>query len=47
MVTDDKEVHPTYDVGIWVTTPFFANAMEELFETAWDNMKPAKSVVKY
>ncbi|MBU1704364.1 MAG: hypothetical protein KJ922_03290, partial [Nanoarchaeota archaeon] len=29
MVLNDQEVHPTYDVGIWVTTPFFASAMEE------------------
>ena len=46
MVTDDKEVHPTYDVGIWVNTPFFANALEELFELAWKEMKPAKVVLK-
>ena len=40
MVMDDEEVHPTYDVGIWVSTPFFANALEGLFETAWKQMKP-------
>ncbi|MEK6943117.1 MAG: helix-turn-helix domain-containing protein [Nanoarchaeota archaeon] len=39
MVLDDNEVHPTYDVGIWVNTPFFASAMEDLFELAWKNMK--------
>ncbi len=42
MILDDKEVHPTYDVGIWVNTPFFANALENLFDTAWKGMKPAK-----
>jgi hypothetical protein len=42
MILDDKEVHPTYDVGIWVNTPFFANAVENLFDHAWKNMKPAK-----
>lgn len=42
MVLDDKEVHPTYDIGIWVNTPFFAGALETLFETAWKGMKPAK-----
>jgi len=46
MVLDDTEVHPTYDVGIWVNTPFFASAMENLFELAWRNMKPAAEVVK-
>jgi len=42
MILDDKEVHPTYDVGIWVNTPFFASALENLFDVAWKNMKPAK-----
>ncbi len=42
MVLDDKEVHPTYDVGIWVNTPFFANALDNLFDVAWKNMKPVK-----
>ncbi len=39
MVLDDKEVHPTYDVGIWVNTPFFASAINGLFDLAWKNMK--------
>ena len=39
MVLDDKEVHPTYDVGIWVNSPFYAKAMESLFDTAWKSMK--------
>ncbi len=40
MVTDDSEVHPTYDIGIWINTPFFANALSELFDMAWKEMKP-------
>jgi sugar-specific transcriptional regulator TrmB len=39
MILDDQEVHPTYDVGIWVNTPFFANALENLFNVAWKKMK--------
>ena len=46
MVMDDNEVHPTYDIGIWVNTPFFAQALEELFEMSWKEMKPAKQVLK-
>jgi len=42
MAMDDQEVHPTYDIGIWVTTPFFASALENLFESAWKNMKIVK-----
>lgn len=41
MVLDDKTVHPTYDVGIWVKTPFFANSLENLFDMAWKGMKKA------
>ena len=41
MVSDDKEVHPTYDVGIWVKSPFFVNALNDLFENAWKGMKKA------
>ena len=43
MILDDKEVHPTYDVGVWVSTPFFAKAMDGLFDNAWKNMKPLTS----
>ncbi len=41
MVADDKKVHPTYDVGIWIKTPFFANALDSMFHMAWKDMKPA------
>jgi sugar-specific transcriptional regulator TrmB len=44
MVLDDKEVHPTYDVGIWVNTPFFASALDNLFDLAWKEMKAVKEV---
>jgi len=43
MLLDDQEVHPTYDVGIWVDTPFFAKAMESLFDTAWKGMKTSQT----
>src|SRR3989338_372094 len=46
MVLDDNEVHPTYDVGIWVNTPFFASALESLFELAWKSMKPAAEIIR-
>jgi sugar-specific transcriptional regulator TrmB len=42
MVLDDAEVHPTYDIGIWVNTPFFANALQNMFELAWNDMKVPK-----
>jgi sugar-specific transcriptional regulator TrmB len=39
MIMDDANVHPTYDVGIWVNTPFFAGALESMFNIAWKSMK--------
>lgn len=42
MVLNDQEVHPTYDVGVWVNTPFFASALDNLFDIAWKGMKPVK-----
>jgi HTH-type transcriptional regulator, sugar sensing transcriptional regulator len=44
MVMDDAEVHPTYDIGIWVNTQFFAEALENLFELGWKEMKPVKKL---
>ncbi|MBT7903420.1 TrmB family transcriptional regulator [Candidatus Woesearchaeota archaeon] len=42
MVMDDQEVHPTYDVGVWVNTPFFASALDNLFDLSWKSMKVVK-----
>jgi len=39
MVLDDEDVHPNYDVAIWLSTDFLANAMEQLFEAAWKGFK--------
>lgn len=39
MVMNDDDVHPTYDIGIWVNTPFFASALDQLFGLAWDSLK--------
>ncbi|MFH1399668.1 MAG: helix-turn-helix domain-containing protein [Candidatus Woesearchaeota archaeon] len=40
MVMDDATVHPSYDVGVWVRTHFFANAVEQMFNSTWKDMKP-------
>ncbi|VVB78051.1 Putative HTH-type transcriptional regulator TrmBL2 [uncultured archaeon] len=39
MVLDDDKVHPNYDVAIWLSTDFFASAMEQLFDAAWKGFK--------
>ena len=42
MVLDDNAVHPNYDTGIWVTSPFFASSMQAMFDSAWGSMKKPK-----
>ena len=42
MLLNDEDVHPTYDIGIWLNTQFFAQALEQLFEVAWNNFKSVK-----
>jgi len=39
MVMDDEEVHPTYDIGIWTSTEFFAKALNQMFDVTWKNLK--------
>jgi len=42
MVMNDEDVHPSYDIGIWVTSPFFAGALENMFEHTWKTLDSAK-----
>jgi sugar-specific transcriptional regulator TrmB len=41
MLLNDEEVHPTYDIGIWINTEYFAQALEGLFDIAWKGFKKA------
>jgi len=38
LLFDDNEIHPSYDVGVWVNTPFFASAIQELFDLVWKTL---------
>jgi len=42
MLLDDEKFHPNYDVGVWINTEFFAQALEQFFDLAWQDMKPVK-----
>ena len=42
MLLDDEKFHSNYDVGIWINTEFFAQALEQMFELAWKDMKQVK-----
>ena len=39
MMAHDDDVHPTYDVGIWLNTPFFSQTLTQLLETTWNLVK--------
>jgi len=42
MLLDDEKFHPNYDLGVWINTDFFAQALEQLFDLAWKEMKAIK-----
>lgn len=42
MLMNDDDVHPTYDIGVWVNTPFFAGALEGMFDQTWKGLSIKK-----
>ncbi len=42
MLLDDEKFHPNYDTGVWINTEFFAQALEQLFDLAWKDLKSVK-----
>ncbi len=42
MVLNDDNVHPSYDVGIWVNSPYFAGALDGMFNGVWGELKNSK-----
>jgi len=35
MLLDDKTVHPNYDIGVWLSTGFLAESLEQMFDVSW------------
>ncbi len=35
MLNNGEEVHESYDIGVWVNSPFFVNALSNLFNASW------------
>ncbi len=44
MLMDDKQVHPNYDVAVWLASDFFAGSMKEMFEKNWKDFTPLSKV---
>jgi sugar-specific transcriptional regulator TrmB len=41
MTLHDQDIYPAYDIGVWINTPFFASALEQLFDIAWKEFEKA------
>jgi len=39
MLAHDSDIHPSYDVGVWVNTELFASALTQLFNMSWSTVK--------
>ncbi len=39
MLTDDANVHESFDSALWISTPYFVNHFEHMFERDWKDMK--------
>jgi len=44
MLIDNEDVHPNYDIGIWVSTEFFSKTLKALFDTEWGKAKPLSQI---
>ena len=40
MLVDDKEVHPSYDLAMWVNAPYFSANLKNLFNQVWNKAGP-------
>jgi len=38
MLTSDQEVHPSYDTGVWIHSPFFSQSIRHMFVHSWKQM---------
>ena len=44
MLLDDKSVHPNYDVAVWLSTPYFSQVLENMFDKSWKELSPLGKV---
>ena len=44
MLLDDKDVHPNYDVSIWLSSDYFAQSMAQMFNKNWKDFTPLSKV---
>ncbi|MGE0793573.1 MAG: TrmB family transcriptional regulator [Candidatus Woesearchaeota archaeon] len=46
LLFDDVSVHPSYDVGIWFNSEYFASALQSMFDAVWTSLETPKILTK-
>lgn len=46
ILNDENEVHPNYEVGVWVNTPLFTSTINDLFAHTWNDLPFAEKSLK-
>lgn len=44
LLLNDKDVHPNYDVGVWLSSEFFSQTMDKMFTQTWSQLTPLSAV---
>jgi len=44
MLLDDKNVHPSYDTAVWLSSDYLANSVRDMFEKNWVDFTPLGKV---
>ena len=44
MLLDDKTVHPNYDLGVWLSSDYFAKSMNQMIENTWKDLMPVSKL---
>jgi HTH-type transcriptional regulator, sugar sensing transcriptional regulator len=44
MLADDTDIHPNYDSGVWVNSPFFVQTISSLFDMNWKKLSEFKDM---
>ncbi len=44
MLLDDKNVHPSYDTAVWLSSDYLAKSMHGMFEKSWNTFIPLNKI---
>jgi sugar-specific transcriptional regulator TrmB len=46
MLVNDENIHPNYDSGVWISSPFFAQTLSMLLDISWQKLTPLSKLTK-